>query len=125
MSTHISGKSSPFKETVIAYRRLPTLRKIILWAGISFIAIFLVHSSRRGRPFHLGPHPPRPPPHRGPPTLNEQVQPTPPHERIIWEQRKEIIREAFQHAYTGYERFAFGDDELRPLTNGSKNKYVV
>jgi hypothetical protein len=103
---------------------LPTPRKIILWTGLSFIAILLlVHGSRPGAPFHLGPPPPRPP-HRGP-SLNDHIPPTPPQEKLIWEQRKEIIREAFQHAYGAYEQFAFGYDELKPLSNGTKNKYVV
>lgn len=121
MSTHILG-SSKLKDAVVAYRKLPTLKKIILWIGLSFVAILLVHSSRRGRPFRLGP-PPRPP-HRGP-SLHEHTPPTSPQEKLIWERRKGVIREAFQHAYGGYERFAFGYDELKPLSNGTTNKCVV
>jgi hypothetical protein len=130
MSTHLppgsSSSSSSLKDTVVAYRRLPTLRKILLFTGLSFLALLLIHSSRRGgvRPFHLG-RPPHPP-HGRPPTLNEQIPPTTsPYERRVWERRKEVVRKAFQHAYAGYERFAFGFDELMPLSNGTRNKCVV
>lgn len=32
--------------------------------------------------------------------------------------RAEKIRESFYYAYSGYKKFAFGHDELLPVTNG-------
>ena len=34
------------------------------------------------------------------------------------------VREAFQHAYRGYQQYAAAHDELLPVTNGAANKYV-
>ena len=36
-------------------------------------------------------------------------------------QRRDAIREAFVHSWTAYERFAWGHDELQPLTNTSND----
>ena len=35
--------------------------------------------------------------------------------------RRDAIREAFLHSWTAYERFAWGHDELQPLTNSSND----
>ena len=37
------------------------------------------------------------------------------------EERREIVKNAFIHAWNGYETFAFGHDEVRPLTNDVSN----
>lgn len=47
------------------------------------------------------------------------VSTTPPH---VWKQRAEAVKNAFRHAYGGYERHAKPHDELKPLTNGTKDK---
>ena len=39
-------------------------------------------------------------------------------------QRAEAVKEAFLHAYTAYEEFAMPADELRPLRNKTKQKWV-
>lgn len=33
--------------------------------------------------------------------------------------RAEAIKNAFKHAWKGYSDYAYGHDELRPLTNGT------
>ncbi|KZT07477.1 glycoside hydrolase family 47 protein [Laetiporus sulphureus 93-53] len=43
--------------------------------------------------------------------------------REEWRQRAEQVKQAFRHAYSGYEKHAWGYDELLPLTNGSKNNF--
>ncbi|KAH9839937.1 glycoside hydrolase [Rhodofomes roseus] len=48
------------------------------------------------------------------------VSTTPPH---VWKQRAEAVKNAFRHAYNGYERHAKPHDELRPLTNGTKDNF--
>jgi len=41
----------------------------------------------------------------------------------VWAKRGKSVKEAFLHAYGGYEKYApFPHDELLPLTNGSTNK---
>lgn len=39
-------------------------------------------------------------------------------------ERAEAVRKAFKHAYEGYERAAWGYDELMPTNNEKTNKYV-
>ena len=46
----------------------------------------------------------------------------PPETPEIWAQRAAQVKEAFQHAYRGYERYAFPHDELLPVSNGSTDK---
>lgn len=33
--------------------------------------------------------------------------------------RADMIKHAFEHAWNGYSTFAYGHDELRPITNGT------
>ncbi|KAJ3501629.1 hypothetical protein NMY22_g18861 [Coprinellus aureogranulatus] len=40
-----------------------------------------------------------------------------------WESRAERVKEAFKHAYHGYEKYAMPKDELRPITNEGMNSY--
>ena len=43
----------------------------------------------------------------------------------IEDPRAEHIVNAFRHAWSGYRQYAWGHDELRPLTNGtSDSRYV-
>lgn len=39
-----------------------------------------------------------------------------------WKDRAEVVKKAFQHAYSGYARYAAPSDELRPLSTGNINK---
>jgi mannosyl-oligosaccharide alpha-1,2-mannosidase len=39
------------------------------------------------------------------------------------ELRKEAVKEAFVHTWKGYKKFAWGKDELRPLTNSSNERF--
>jgi hypothetical protein len=41
------------------------------------------------------------------------VAPTPPE---TWTERAEQVKDAFRHAYSGYERLAYPHDELKPLS---------
>ncbi|KAN0078488.1 glycoside hydrolase family 47 protein [Tylopilus felleus] len=47
----------------------------------------------------------------------------PPETPEIWAQRAAQVKEAFQHAYRGYERYAFPHDELLPVSNGSTDNF--
>lgn len=44
---------------------------------------------------------------------------TPPEE---WARRARQVKAAFKHAYGGYEKYAWGKDELRPRSNTGQNK---
>lgn len=38
--------------------------------------------------------------------------------------RSEAVKEAFNHSWNGYVKYAFGKDELRPVSNtGSNSRY--
>ncbi|KAJ1666220.1 hypothetical protein IW140_003208 [Coemansia sp. RSA 1813] len=39
------------------------------------------------------------------------------------EERREVIKAAMKHAWDGYHTYAFGNDELQPVTNKSNNKW--
>ncbi|KXN71495.1 glycoside hydrolase family 47 protein [Conidiobolus coronatus NRRL 28638] len=39
------------------------------------------------------------------------------------ELRKEAVKEAFVHTWKGYKKFAWGKDELKPLTNSSNERF--
>lgn len=52
----------------------------------------------------------------------EQVFFWPPATPEIWADRAAQVKNAFLHAYHGYERYAFPHDELRPISNTSIDK---
>lgn len=95
----------------------------ILVACITSIFLFLGTSVMReitwgfpwlyehNRPLHLKAYP-RP----SAPTQDEQA---------IWDLRKEEVREAFLHAWTGYKTIAFPNDELLPVSGLKSNKSVI
>ncbi|KAG8956302.1 hypothetical protein FRC04_004382 [Tulasnella sp. 424] len=97
--------------------------------------------------FHLRPHFPPPPHHHlGPPSAEEWMDhrpshshhndgdskwpppPPPPGKRpspkeALWAARAQEVKDAFAHAYDGYEKYAFPDDELLPLNKKSVNNF--
>lgn len=44
-------------------------------------------------------------------------------ESEILEQRRNSIKDAFLHGWHGYKQYAFGSDELKPLSNQSHNPF--
>ena len=42
----------------------------------------------------------------------------------LWNERAEQVKQAFVHAYHGYERYASPNDELKPISHGKINKCV-
>lgn len=40
-------------------------------------------------------------------------------ENLNEDYRADVIKNAFKHAWQGYSTFAYGHDELRPMTNGT------
>lgn len=68
-----------------------------------------IPGSNISRPMH-GPYPPPPNAHGG--TASES----------LWTQRAGQVRDAYLHAYHGYQTYAGEYDELRPLSNDAVNK---
>ncbi|KAF5371378.1 hypothetical protein D9615_009662 [Tricholomella constricta] len=66
-------------------------------------------------PYRLAPLDARPPPPAGPPPPKDQAS--------VWEERKEEVRRAYVHAYTGYMQHAFPADELLATSGGKSNKF--
>ena len=54
------------------------------------------------------------------------IVPPPPttEEPDIWESRKNEVRNALKHAWSGYKSIAYPDDELLPVSGGRSNKFV-
>ena len=44
--------------------------------------------------------------------------------QTIWDERAQCVKDAFIGAYGHYQEYAFGADELFPLTNRPRNKYA-
>ena len=43
-------------------------------------------------------------------------------EKLVWESRKDEVRNAFKHSWSNYKKIAFPDDELLPISGSSTNK---
>jgi len=123
-------RSSPSKADPSCINKRPSfaLNKLILrWIGLAIVVIafiwfagpLLTDSLRTGRseleyppPIHSL-RPPNPPPE---PSKEEQD---------IWEPRKNQVKAAFVHAWSGYRKLAFPNDELKSLTGGKTNKFAL
>ena len=61
-----------------------------------------------------------------PPPPDHHLPPPPPppttEESSIWHTRRDEVREAFRHSWTGYKTKAFPSDELLPVTGGKSDK---
>ena len=45
-------------------------------------------------------------------------------EQDVWEPRKNEVRNAFKHAWSGYKSIAYPYDELLPVSGGRSNKFL-
>jgi mannosyl-oligosaccharide alpha-1,2-mannosidase len=101
---------------------------VIRWIALAFILIafigFGLGGPRLADYLDLGPfafeYPPPLAPHLERP-LNLPPQPTK-EEQAVWEPRKDEVREAFKHAWSGYKTIAYPNDELLSLSGGTSNK---
>jgi len=84
---------------------------VLLVVGLGFlITLYRAYTL----PLHLWPmHP------------EEEGGPDAPYRHADWPARANAVKQAFAHAYHGYETYAFPEDELLPLTNSSEMKYVA
>jgi hypothetical protein len=57
------------------------------------------------------------------PSVGSSIRIQPPTQDPVWARRASSVKEAFQHAYGGYERYTtFPDDELKPVSDSGQRK---
>ncbi|KAJ7289221.1 glycoside hydrolase family 47 protein [Mycena rebaudengoi] len=83
-------------------------RRPFIYAGLLLVALFLLFHNAWG-PSKLA-------------LLTENPS-TPTTTKSVWEQRAELVKSGFLHAYHGYEQYAAPHDELTPLSNGSSDPF--
>jgi hypothetical protein len=79
---------------------------------IAYTCAFLVSFSLSVSFYHLGPF------FRPSPDLQPHAKSSP----VVWSARAAEVKNAFRHAYSGYQKHALPDDELLPVTGGKENK---
>ncbi len=113
-----------------AYRFIPlgAAATLLLWAFARFGVTD--HSTYRPGPDQIEDfYPPPPPPHHFPPPFGGAHPPPggpPPHVRptTVWSERADAVKNAFLHAYRGYQEYAGSHDELLPVSDAYVDKYV-
>lgn len=112
--SRLTKSSNPFGKFITRWVILGCIVLGVLWFGSPLVGD-IIGAPRPEFDYYGGP--PRPintgPP---PPTLKDQN---------IWDTRKLEVREAFKHAWTGYNTRAFPSDELLGVSGGKSDKYVV
>ncbi|OJT12443.1 Endoplasmic reticulum mannosyl-oligosaccharide 1,2-alpha-mannosidase [Trametes pubescens] len=106
-----------------AYRFIPlgAAATLLLWAFARFGVTD--HSTYRPGPDQIEDfYPPPPPPHHFPPPFGGAHPPPgrpPPHVRptTVWSERADAVKNAFLHAYRGYQEYAGSHDELLPVSD--------
>ena len=120
LPTHSTARRSNLRTPFIRPgRRFAARYGVPLILGVAGIAVF----GYLFWPGGFGRRGPRPPP-IGPDSDNIVVF-QPPSPKLIWLERAASVKEAFVHAYGGYEKYTtFPDDELRPTSHSGQRKYV-
>ena len=98
---------------IIRWIALACLAIAFIWFGGPRLADSLSLGSSSPSNSDLAPHlerPLRPPPQ---PTKEDQD---------VWDPRKNEVRNAFKHAWSGYKSIAYPNDELLSLSGGTSNK---
>ena len=110
--------SAPF-ETGFSFCLIkrPSIKKLIVrWITLACIVIALIWF---GGPLLVDPYFKYPSPtHQS----NLPPQPSKEQQAIIWDRRKNEVRDAFSHAWSGYKSMAYPNDELMSLSGGKSNK---
>ncbi|KAF8840808.1 glycoside hydrolase family 47 protein [Paxillus ammoniavirescens] len=100
--------SVAIKVSIPLHRRGITIRHVVFTLGFSLALWTLYYNFLRSSEI-LFPQ--------------EEVIFWPPETPEIWADRAAQVKNAFLHAYHGYERFAFPHDELRPISNTSIDNF--
>ena len=103
---------------------------VIRWLGLTCVVFGFIWFAgpRLANSMSLGfEYPPLPNP--APPSHIQRPS-NPPHqptkqEQDVWEPRKNEVRDAFKHAWSGYKSIAYPNDELLSLSGGTSNKFVL
>jgi mannosyl-oligosaccharide alpha-1,2-mannosidase len=115
--SRLSKGVNPFSKPILRFLVLGCCIVLGLWFVSPFFTDFLWG-------------PPGPPPDfdyfdQGPPAVDSGSQPHRPavsEDQAIWSTRRDQVREAFKHAWTGYKTLAYPADELFPVSGGKSNK---
>ena len=123
---------TPFKRLFSFLRIKPLRSRTGVFVVLGILSLFWFITVQFGPPSFFTdtfPPPPPPPPGRPPPfnPIDDHVHFIPDFEKEDfgpegWADRADMVKEAFVHAYHGYETHAIPQDELLPLTNRSVNK---
>lgn len=111
--SRLTKSSNPFSKFITRWVILGCIVLAVLWFGGPLVGNIIGappefdYYGGSPRPISIGPPPP---------TLEDQQ---------IWDSRKLEVREAFKHAWTGYNTKAFPGDELLAVSGGKSDKYVV
>ncbi|KAI0352086.1 seven-hairpin glycosidase [Trametes cingulata] len=114
------------------FRAKRVYRFIPIGAAATFMFWAFAHFGVNEHLLYRGPHPegfnpyyPPPPPFAGPPPPYPPPEdyhiPAPPVTK--WSERASAVKDAFRHAYGGYQEYAGEHDELLPVTNGSVDNF--
>lgn len=111
--SRLTKSSNPFSKFITRWIILVCIVLVVLWFGGPLVGDIIGappefdYYGGSPRPINNGPPPP---------TFEDQE---------IWDSRKLEVREAFKHAWTGYNTRAFPSDELLAVSGGKSNKYVI
>jgi mannosyl-oligosaccharide alpha-1,2-mannosidase len=112
--SRLTKSSNPFSKFITRWIILVCIVLAVLWFGGPLVGGIIGapppefdYYGGSPRPINNGPPPP---------TFEDQE---------IWDSRKLEVREAFKHAWTGYNTRAFPSDELLAVSGGKSDKYVV
>jgi hypothetical protein len=107
----------------VRLRRVGLSPRALLYAGLAVVGTWTLYSTllfRSGPPLAPGSG------HEFEDDLMRRPIPTGLHPApSTWEGKADRVREAFLHAYHGWETLAAPADELLPLSEGKVNKYAV
>ncbi|CCA71679.1 related to alpha-mannosidase [Serendipita indica DSM 11827] len=108
----LSSANGTARDLFNGFLRLPITRRLAIIAVflVAFLFMLTLHSGPQAPPLDLDR-----------PYLAQKPDLQLDRDPSQWSQRRETVREAFQHAYGAYERYAFGRDELKPLSNRTQN----
>ncbi|EJD07326.1 seven-hairpin glycosidase [Fomitiporia mediterranea MF3/22] len=105
------------------------VRSSLFIIGGAFFLLWFMFMQFGGPPFLSSPFPPPRVPRPGyksPFIFDDDDDVTVPQKQVTpeeWAKRAEMVKQAFVHAYHGYEQYASPMDELLPLTDGAVNNF--
>ncbi len=129
-----SAKARRLLRLRFRFSRVTCLLTLAALLAFAWLFTNFLHEPPFRPPHFLHGGPDRPPPDFWPPppphpfdNAEEEDKPQVENEepKVDWNGRAELVKQAFVHAYHGYEEYAAPKDELLPISNRSVNKCVA